>query len=251
MVSPLSARLIAGYSSEKSFSDGSGTSLNALANANNDTALPISQGGNSGYSADVETTRNAEFPPCMIGMLSRKAKREALSRDKEAKRQRTAEDNYNASTVKSDLEKVGKGVPELRADCPRTLPTLSGVGMSHVSHVFSKDFHPEETIPSGEPHDYYFGISQLGEACRSFYNVIPQEASESMEDDEKGQNSSYEGASTTSSVTNESEDPLTTISRGSASSERDPSLVAMGDSLSIGLLPLGSKGERSVGSEAK
>lgn len=249
MVSPLSARLIAGYGSDKSLSDESKKSLKIASSPDGNSPpnpAPDKSTGSSGYAADMDTSGKPAFPPCMIGMTSRKSKREAVNHEKAAKRQKKAEQNYAATTVKTDLEKGGKPVPELRTEYPRTLPSLSGVEMSHVDHVFSKDFE-QVGGQANVYEDYYFSAARLAEACRSFYNIVPQENKKEASEDENGMNSPSENGSTTSSVTNESSEGR----QSSSSQKSQPSLIAMGDSLSITLLPLGSKGERSKGSEAR
>lgn len=182
---------------------------------------------------------SSKGPPCTIGMTSKRVKREPDSRDASpGKRRKLEEMNFDAACAKDNLERAGISLPSILPYDSKIFPLSSKVDMSKVEHVSSKDFQPLSWAPPAGAVDLFASVLQMAQACKSCYNTIPVVAGSKQ--------AVTEPDTSTSSVTDTDSEEGNTSSADSQRDKPEPSLVAMGDALSIDMQALGLKGERTV-----
>lgn len=233
MVSPLTDRLLSGYSS-------SGTSSATSGRLSGEAKLAATANDSSGYSADQEQSAQAAAPPFYIDLLSRHGKRHATddlhdgAPDEKRKRvENEMETNYLAHSARHEIARGGLRCPKINLKKPRL--ASAGIDFSHVSLIHSKDFFmtPRKPDTSKSPWNVTMSMSpdlcidalqSIVKSCYSHYQGVsnvpaePVARTESKTSETEGDASDV--ASTTSSVTEDGVEevaaPKSTISMGQA-----------------------------------
>lgn len=247
MVSALTDRLFSGYSSSGTNSSG------GAASGKNASSGGTKPANDSGYSADQEQPSAAKTPPLFyIELLTRHRKRgspsdnSSLASDEKRTRIEDAQEvNYLAHMVSQELVRGGHLYPEINTEKPRMLPTNANVDMRGVTLVHSKDYFgappaartssqsssSHNNNPNNHPHNMMsldFGgdaLQSIIKACAPHYQttttsrVNPKPAGVLTD--------TSDGASTTSSVTEEEAEDAAT---------ENPS-ISMGQALTISKQP--------------
>ncbi len=177
-------------------------------------------------SSSTGNTSCDSSPASFVDVLPGHHKRENLSsiNSRDAKRRKTLEANYLASTVGFELTRAGKSAPLVRSN-------------PHVDHVQNKSLTTPFLVAQAPltgvfQTDYCANMHNIISACSSFYQ-IPAETLLSKK--EKGV---FREELCTSSVSGDSEDNnacADASKQDKASSEASP--ITMGDALSISMEP--------------
>lgn len=251
MVSPLTDRLLTGYSSSETNSSNGRPSRAAQAGPPTDSG---------GYSADYEVSAQGTPPPFYIDLLSRHHKRHASGGphgkapdEKKKKLEHEKEVSYLAHVARHEVARGGRKCPKINAKKPRILP--ESIDMSKVSLVSSKNFFmpPRKPVEASawnvtltmSPDLCMEALQSIVKSCSEHYHgsVSSSAAATSLERDvlkaplpsppptpptEMEGDDSSDVASTTSSVT-EDGDP--------SSGEDNAQTISMGDALTLSKQP--------------
>lgn len=251
MVSPLTDRLLSGYSS-------SGNSSGESGRQSGDAPKPTTTTANdsSGYSADQEQSAQNPSPPYFIDLLARHRKRGASDDahshdgvgshdDKKRRIERQSETNYIAHMARHEISRAGLPYPKINPKKSKILP--SSVDFSKVTLIHSKDFartsrKPVSAAPSPwnvtltmSPDMCVSALQSLIKSCSAHYNGVSNPPMSTVSPFAKKVSSSEmeedtsDVASTTSSVTEDGVEDAPPPARTST--------ISMGQALSISKQP--------------
>jgi hypothetical protein len=229
MVSQLSARLLSLNRIENS-SDIS--SNGSKSNREAKSTKSLGRSSTEGYTADMENSSSTGNTSCdsaqsgVVDVLPGHHKRESVSSidTRDAKRRKTLEENYLASTVGFELARAGKSAPLVRSN-----PQVDHVQNKSLTTPFLVAQAPLKGIFQT---DYCANMQNIISACSSFYQ-IPAETLLF-----KKETGIYREELCTSSVSGDSEDDNACINLSKAdNTSGKPSFITMGDALSISMEP--------------
>ena len=197
MVSPLTDRLLSGYSSSETNS-----SNGRLSSGEGAKAGPTTDSG--GYSADHELSAQAAQgtpPPFYIDLLSRHHKRHASDSphgkapdEKRNKLEHEMEVSYLAHVARDEMARGGRKCPKINPKKPRILP--GSIDMSKVSLVTSKNFFMAPRKPA-EASAWNVTLTMSPDLCVEALQSIIKSCSEH-----------YQGTAATSSLVDAVKAPL-------------------------------------------
>ena len=241
MVSPLTDRLLSGYSSSETNSSNGRQSSGA-------GAKPTTDSG--GYSADHELSNQGTPPPFYIDLLSRHHKRHAsgspqgqLPDEKKKRIEHEKEVSYLAHVARHEMARGGIKSSKINTKKPRMLPYP--IDMSKVSLVHSKNFFtlPRKPVETSawnmtltmSPDLCFDALQSIIKSCSDHYQGVPggpvaaPVLADSVKPAPEMEGDTSDVASTTSSVT-EDGDP-------SSSEDSTKVPISMGDALTISKQP--------------
>jgi hypothetical protein len=256
MVSQISSRLFADYASSHS-SDGSRNSQASQTNSKRSSAGTSKKAASStGYAADIDrivkkvktplpSTIDLSYSRTSLGKGKREGSTASSTGDANeavGKRRKMQEMNYLAATARSDLARGGLHVPTIRVQCPRTFPALSGVDMTTVKLMYSKDFDSPFLTPEVEEDkdtpqylnsdtDRMQAFVDLAKACQYMYALPTNVVSESAKA-ASSPSAADDAESSTSSVTDPDSEDSNAV-RKSDRKKRHCTLMTMSEALSI------------------